>query len=162
MSQCKIHGKKPDEGAGAAWTALINAGLCGPVLTQFPILSLGNQSRALPSMNRSSKGVQKSKGGIFSKNFLRLDMLLCSGSGTHFAAIEVQGSNHGESRIEHRDVAKAKAVARMPCVKLFEMPACELEYRPRRGTSRGRQCVKESDAVSHYDSLAMEIVKYLQ
>lgn len=160
-SFCKIHGPQADKGAEAALTSLFKAGLCGPVLTQCPLYTEAgkHQSRALPSFNRTSKGVRKSKGGVFSKSVLKLDILLCSASGTHFAAVEVQGSSHRDARNKHRDAIKAAAVAQTGNMRLFDFPACVAEYRPRGG--RGRSGVKMHDGVSHFESVAFEIVKFL-
>lgn len=156
MPQCKIHGARPDGGAEEALNSIIKAGYCGIVVTQFPIHSVKgkNLSRSLPSMNRSRKSATKSQGGRFQPRPIYLDMLLC-GSST-FAAIEVQGTSHSDKRTKHRDTKKAGAVSRFENCMLFEMQACEREYRPRGG--RGKSV---PNAISHSEVLAHEVVNYL-
>ena len=161
--KCKIHGVKADVGAEPALRALKRAGYEGPVVTQFPVFSLCGKhvSRALPSMNKSTKGVCKAKGGVFSSRCLKLDMLLVSPvCSSVFAVIEVQGKNHSDARVLHRDCMKYNAIIGKFAV--FELSGCDVQYTSR--GSRSRQCASacESDMLPHLDSKAAEAVEYLR
>lgn len=126
---CKIHGKHADQGAQEVLGKLRVAGYGGPVLTQFPVFSEGNQnvSRNHASMDRSDEGIRrkggkgKGKGGEYHSGLLKVDILLCSMSSTHLAAVEVQGENHADTRVKTRDGTKKRAADFLPDCRLFEM-----------------------------------------
>ena len=166
--QCKIHGEKADAGARKALQAFCKAEYSGPVFTQFPIYSeMGrNVSRAQPSMARANKSKGKARGGIFRKGVLKLDLLLSSaGSSPRFVAVEVQGKNHRDKRVKHRDGNKVRAVNGSS----FELPLHAVhtegvQYRPM-GT-RTRTCVaiylSKDDMTGPYDSVVQEVMNDLR
>lgn len=160
MPPCKVHGLKADKGAEDALNLIVKAGYCGPVVTQFPLYTEPgkNVSRALPSMNRTNKGVGKRKGGVFSKGTMKVDIMLSSGD--NLAAVEVQGLSHNDPRNKHRDAIKAAALHKLGKLEYFEMHACEDEYKPRGG--RGRNAQVSGDMLTHRQSKAEEIMKHLR
>lgn len=159
---CKAHGDNADEGAGVAVQALRDAGLDWTIVTQCPIHSdpAKHVSRALPSMNRTRKG-SKCRGGVYTSRTLKVDFMLCSNVGCRpvFAVVEVQGRNHSDSRVAYRDEVKFTAVDLMG-LAWFEMDVAQ-QYRPRDTRSRTRRCTAVGPYVSHFDSVAHEVVNFL-